>query len=256
MSHYASQLAIFHRAIVHEEHAAMLPLIKRARDNIFPAGKRLQVYLDAYEIRLEQATAMDYPALKHYVGDELFDEAIHDFVRATPSHTWNLNEYPLQFADFFCAHHHDALAQSLVRLETAITEVFWKPDSEALDVAALAECGMDALAVRVFRPRAALQLLALPREANAYLTAFRNDEPTEAIAEASEYLCLVRHPRHVQRLALDAEEYAILRALFAGKAFGAALDAVVAGSATPPEHLAAALSGYLQRWLSCGIFAA
>jgi hypothetical protein len=252
MSQYASQLHAFHRAIVHEEHAAMLPLIKRARDNEFPVSKRLQVYLDAYEIRLEQATRMDYPALEHYIGAEALQKALHAFVRATPSHVWDLNQYPLHFAEFFCRTTSDALAQSLAQLEAAITEVFWKPDSEALEPAALAAIDMEALAVRVFTPRAALKLLELPREANAYLSAFREGTETAGLAHAPEYLCVVRHPRNVQRVVLAPDEYSILQALFSGVPFGDAL----ATAAAPPETLAAALPGYLQRWLLHGMFAA
>ena len=253
MSQYASQLHAFHRAIVHEEHTAMLPLIKRARDNEFPVNKRLQVYLDAYEIRLEQATRMDYPALEHYIGAEALQEALHAFVRATPSHVWDLNHYPLHFAEFFCSTTtHDALAQSLASLEAAITEVFWKPDSEALEPSALAAMDMEALAVRVFTPRAALKLLELPREANAYLSAFREGVETEELAHAPEYLCVVRHPRNVQRMVLAPDEYKLLQALCNGVPFGDALATI----ATPPETLAAALPGYLQRWLLHGVFSA
>lgn len=254
MVNYAAQIRIFFDAIAHEGASEMLPLIARRGNQAFTPQARLDVYRYAYGARLAQAVATDHEALAHLVGDAVLAEWVHAFVLATPSHWWDLNLYPVSFSRWLAQHSNRADAVALATLESAITAAFWAPDSAPLDGAKLADGGEALLLNYVFRPRASLRLLALSHAANAYLTAFRNEAPLREMAATAEYVAVLRHPHHVQRHVLGAQEYALLNALCCGQAFGQAVDSVA--ETYGAEALQEALPYYLERWLLEGFFAA
>lgn len=236
--------------MVYGETASMLPLIKRARHNVCSPETRLGVYTKGYVLRLEGAVEVDYPALAHYIGKDAFEKAVVAYVKATPSVFWDLNLYSIGFADFLGQHSTDKAAHALARLESAIIDVFWLPDSKALEPAALAALSMDQLAGQVLPLRTACTLLALDYPAHAYLTAFREGNPPAVMEKKPEYICLIRSQNEVKRLLLDAEEYQLLALLERGETFGAALE-----QAENTERLLQQLPGYLTRWLDAGFFA-
>lgn len=253
---YAEQLRVFVEAATGSDAAPMLPLIAPTRHNHITPHTRLNVYRDGYEIRLSQATITDYPALGNLIGEEVLEEAVLAYVHATPSRFWDLNQYPIGFAAFFARHSTNQSAHALAQLESAITQVFWMADSAPLAAEALAKISPEALGDTHFTLRSALQLLRLDYAANRYLTAFRNDTPQASIAEDVEYLCLVRHPYHVQRVELDAAEYTLLSLLAQGKTFGEALDFLAETKDFNPETLVQSLQSYWQKWLQHGFFTA
>jgi hypothetical protein len=256
MADYAEQLAALHAAMIKDLPEAMLPLVKASTNKEFSPDMRVAVYRDAYEMRLTQAISSDYPALAHFIGAAALAEAVGYYIHAQPSRLWDLNLYPIGFAAWYAAHSGNASAIALAQLEAAITESFWAEDSAPLDASVLAGEGEDALASRVFTPRASLRLLALPCAANAYVNAFREDVPLDMIDATSEYIAVLRHPHHVQRVVLDAPEYALLQLLVSGVPFGAAIDRLAASPDCDVATLATALPNYLQRWLKHGFFAA
>lgn len=238
---YAAQLKILHHVMVDGASAPMLTLIKPVRHNVCSPETRLGVYTHGYTVRLEGAVEMDYPALEKYMGKDAFDTAVAAYVKATPSVFWDLNLYSIAFADFMKTHSDDTATHALASLESALIDVYWLPDSEALDPAALATLTMDALAEKTFQLRAASTLLALEYTANAYVNG-------GALEKKAEYLCVIRAHNKVQCIVLDEAEHALLTALKNGASFGAALDA-----AKDAQALAVKLPGYLARWLDIGM---
>lgn len=249
MSRYPEQLKALHRAIVHGEQDNAISLLKTARHNAFPPQSRIAVYADGYVIRLEEATASDYPALKHFMGEEAFKHMVHDYVTNTPSLFWDLNCYPAGMADYMENHSNNAAANALARLESSIASVFWASESPALEAAQLQPMDEEQLGKSRFRLRTASALLRFDYAANVYLTAFRNNAPLSQLAEGDEYLLVIRHHNEVQRLELEKNEYQLLHAIQQGFRFNDALETI-----NQPEQLAEQLSAYLQRWLENGIF--
>src|ERR1700693_1964355 len=55
------------------------------------ALERLDIYRDMYVPRMEEALAIDYPALKHFLGAEKFMRLVGRYVEAYPSRSYTLN---------------------------------------------------------------------------------------------------------------------------------------------------------------------
>ncbi|HXA65995.1 MAG TPA: DNA-binding domain-containing protein, partial [Bryobacteraceae bacterium] len=55
------------------------------------AIERLEIYRDMYLPRMEEALAIDYPALKHFLGGQEFMRLVKRYVDVYPSRSYTLN---------------------------------------------------------------------------------------------------------------------------------------------------------------------
>ena len=70
----------------------------------FDSKRRLSVYQDAYEIRLLNSLTDDFESLVSYLGENDFNQILRSFVNQSPSKTYNLGEYSVQFLKWLSAH--------------------------------------------------------------------------------------------------------------------------------------------------------
>jgi hypothetical protein len=68
-------------------------------DKIDPA-RRLRIYYDAYRLRLAEALATDYEALRRFLGDEGFNAACRAYVEARHSEHRNVRWYGSELPEF------------------------------------------------------------------------------------------------------------------------------------------------------------
>jgi hypothetical protein len=244
----------FQKAVIDGDNASVLPTI-RPHARLHPE-QQLGIYQHGYQIRLIQAIASDYPALKAYLTQPRFDALAQAYVQAHPSHTPNLDSYPHRFADYIAIHQPDTFATALATLEQAITVTFMGPESDALMPQALEGISPDAFGAMVLRLRPASRLLALAYPVNQWLDAQRHGGMVLPVPSAQPtYVYVYRHPYDVQRMELDEAAFALLSRLGQGASVGAALERM--GEETPQhmEQVAANLQDWFARWLADGVFA-
>lgn len=215
----------------------------------FPAEKQLGVYVNAYRWRLFDIVAEDYPVLKTYFGEERFDALINDFISAVPPQHFNVARYATLLPAYQRIHaSHDAFSSELCLLETAITQLADAEETEALTPEQLADMTPEALMESRLYPREALQLFAFSHPVNDYYKAVKEEVQLSAITQQPSFLAVFRHEDVVWRMDLEAQEYQLLSALFAGEAVGVALGAL-------DESAAANISEYFSRWMRNGLLA-
>ncbi|MCH2547168.1 MAG: DNA-binding domain-containing protein [Alphaproteobacteria bacterium] len=251
MQRYAQQLAALHHAVMRGEHAPMLPYIAESRAESINAQTRLDAYATGYTERLAKVTLADYPALAQYLGQAKLLEHIRAYTAITPSLHWDLNGYPQAFAEYFSQHYDDAAAQALAKLESAILQVFWAPHKEALSPQILTDMPMEILAEYRFIARPSAIILRSDYDADSYISAFRQGNTLNMIAQAPSFICVVRNYSRVERLPLDEVEYVVLSALYDAKPLG---EALASCTAAQEEALSQNLACYIQRWLEAGLF--
>lgn len=224
----------FQQALVSGSAAAQLPVYGV-----------LEAYTDGYEERLLNAVAVDYPVLKHYLGDAAFRNLLVDFVRKVPATHYNLDRYSAALPTFI---DEDTFARALAQLESAIGHVTHAPESRSLDADDLAAFTPDAFAEYSLHPRKALQLLALSYPVEAYYAAVSQGLQSVQPVKTDEYIVVFRHEDEVWRMTLEPQEYALLTHLFAGATIGEAL-----AQTDVSEDL---LFAWFGRWMRNGLLAA
>lgn len=91
----------FQDYLMHGTLKTMLPEV--APDERFSAEKRLQVYFDAYRIRLMEILKLDFPKTHTLLGDENFENAFHEYLAKHPSTHFSVRYFGQYFSDFLAS---------------------------------------------------------------------------------------------------------------------------------------------------------
>lgn len=67
------------------------------------ASARLQIYANAYALRLRDTMRQEFPVLRHICGDELFDHFTTDYLAAHPPASWTLSDLGADFPSWLAA---------------------------------------------------------------------------------------------------------------------------------------------------------
>ena len=124
MSDFARQQAEFQRGILSDDDTVLAEILdspREKRDALFG------VYRYAYGSRLVEAVRNDHELLHLYLGDEVFDEMGHAYVKAHPSQHPNLRWFSKSLPDFLRSNapysDHPVLSD-LAALEKALNDAF------------------------------------------------------------------------------------------------------------------------------------
>jgi len=237
---------------------------ERVDDVILPSRSlssrdRLQIYANAYFARLLEVLTGEYPAVAFAVGEEVFAEFALGYLNRHPSTSYTLAQlggrFPQHLAETRPPCETDApdwadFLIDLATLERLYSEVFDGPgteDSAAFDLGGIApeqwpNCRL------IFAPCVRPVRLRFP--VHEYITAVRRGEqPTPPVA-ATTHLVVSRREYIVRRVAVSADEFQLLSALFNGATVGDALSQWFAETpnGTPPIQV------WFERWTAAGYF--
>ncbi|HEX6896719.1 MAG TPA: DNA-binding domain-containing protein [Bryobacteraceae bacterium] len=247
-------------AIASEAAQAAIPAVQ-AREIVLPsktlsALERLDIYRDMYLLRMEEALSIDYPALKHFLGDDTFMRLVARYVDAYPSRSYTLNRLGDHLCDFiaqmddlprkdFC---HD-----LARLEFALTCIFDAPESPTLNAEAVQAVPADAWENAILKPVEAFRLLRFNYPVSRYLGAVDEENEFPRIARKRTWIVAYRHNYGLHRMDLTQPAYELLSSLAAGNSLGQAITSVMTRKWRPAVKQSD-LFGWFRDWMAEGFF--
>jgi hypothetical protein len=194
------------------------------------ALERLDIYRDMYLPRMEEALAIDYPALKHFLGGQEFMRLVKRYVDVHPSRSYTLNRLGDHLPEFvatlgdlpkneFCV--------DLARLEFALTMIFDANESPSLTPDAVRAVPQEAWERARLRPIEPFRLLAFDYPVSRYLGAVDGENDFPRIAAKKTWVVAYRRNYQVHRMDLSEPAYELLSALASGRAMGEAITAVL-----------------------------
>ena len=93
---------------------------------------RVEVYSDAYFLRLRDVLAEDFPQTRRVIGEDRFDKLARDYLRAFPSENPSMRHLGRRMAEFLESKTDvPSYLGQLARLEWLMSRVFDAPDAEA-----------------------------------------------------------------------------------------------------------------------------
>jgi hypothetical protein len=228
--------------------------------------QRLGIYHAMYPLRMEEALAADYPALKHFLGEQEFFALAQGYAQAFPSRSFTLNPFGRRLPDYLQATasgagngraagvRRRAFCHDLARLELAIVEAFDAPETPALDEDAIAGVPADAWEGARLVPVAAFRLLSLRYPAGAYLDSLH--DPAHAhppLRRQDSWIVVYRRSYAVYRHDLGRAAHDVLADLAAGRTVGEAVGAALKrrGTARPQAD---DLFRWFRQWAAAGLF--
>lgn len=220
--------------------------------------ERLDIYRDMYLLRMEEALAIDFPALKHFLGEDQFMKLVARYTDAHPSRSYTFNRFGDHLVDFigslddlpkkdFC---HD-----LARLEAALTTVFDAAETPALSPEAVRAVPQDAWETARLKPIGPFQLLASDYPVSLYIGAVDEENPFPRLGKKKTWVVCYRRDFHVHRMNLEHPSYELLSALASSKTVGEAIVSVMTRTWRPAVKQLQ-LFDWFRDWMSEGLFQA
>jgi hypothetical protein len=188
--------------------------------------ERLEIYHDMYLLRMEEALAADYPATKHFLGDEAFVNLARNYVQRYPSRSYTLNRLGDHLPQFFKdepEREHAAFLHDLASAELAINQAFDAEESPRLAAEQVQAIPQDAWATARLRPAASLRILETRHPVGDHLSAAKRGLPAPNARRKASYLVVWRKDYSVFQMELTRTEFVLLRSLANGTPLGEAV---------------------------------
>jgi len=221
------------------------------------SAERVEIYHGMYLLRMVEALESDYPATRHFLGEEVFEQFVADYVQTFPSRSYTLNRLGDHVPQFF-ADQPDrpdaAFLADLAHAELAITEVFDEEETPVLSAEQVAKLPQRAWPRARLRPIAALRLLALRHPVTPFFDAYKHDRPAPRPRRRAAWLAVYRHQYSVLRLELSRTEHDLLAALVGGTPLGEAV--AQAGLHVRAARREATVFRWFRTFIAEGMFAA
>jgi hypothetical protein len=219
---------------------------------------RLAIYRDGYRLRLLEALATDYWALKAVIGNDPFDALCLAYVEATPSTFRNLRWYGASVAEFLRAAapwSSEPWLSELARFEWALGVAFDSADHPVATFEAFAVLPPDAWATLTLQASGSVQLLDLRTNAPLVRKALDAElEPPAFEIQPEPITWLVwRQVHSVRYRSLSKAEGWALGALTQGASFPAICEGVCQWLS--PDEAGPHAAGWLRDWVDSGVIA-
>lgn len=227
-----------------------------AGDARLDALARLEIYANAYRLRLIEALDGDFVALKACAGPARFEEIARAYIDAHPSDHFSLRHFGRHMARFLAGvapYKDEPLLAELATFDWALTDSFDAADSAVATVEDMARIAPDAWPHLVFVPHASVQRLNLQWNAPAIWKAADKNAPLPSPEQAPYPLgwAMWRQELQIYFRSLSVDEAWALDALLRGENFAAICEGLTEW--IDAQHVAAHAAGLLKQWLADGL---
>ena len=253
MSDLARQQSDFQRGILTGDDKVLAEILDSPREK---RETLYGVYRHAYGSRLVEAMRNDHALLHSYLGDEMFDEMGHAYVKANPSEHPNLRWFSQGLPDFLkstAPYREHPVLSDLAALEKALDNAFDAKDGPVLGLADMAGFAPEIWGDLKFRAHPSAVRLDLSTNASAIWLALKNDEdpPDATTQEEPSRLLIWRQDVTPMFRDLSAEEAMMWDEAAAGLPFGVLCSMLA--TYDDPDGAAARGAGYLHGWITSGV---
>lgn len=215
------------------------------------AGSGLDVYHNAYRVRLSDCLRETFEKVFLWLGEDAFLAAARAHIEHTPPHGWTLGVYGAGFDHTLRAlYPNDPEVAELASLDWALCRAFDGSDADTVASTALASIDWD-VAVLSLVPTA--QIFDAVTNAGAIWSALSAGEspPAAALLPAPAAILVCRQGLTPCFRTVDAIEHQALKMIAAGKTFGAVCAALVERSG--PDTGVQQAGAMLGQWLHDGL---
>lgn len=220
------------------------------------ADHRLQIYANAYRIRLKETMETDHQILGQYLGDELFDKLAIEYLDAHPSSATSLRQFCdnlpafLRTDDFFCQY---PILADIAQFERLLLAAFDGAESTRADFTALQTLAPELWPDCSLRFHPSLQMFSCKSNAVESWQALKAETAPDApYYQQQRYWALWRNSERLTQFeSLNQSQYALLTGFIEGNDFAHQCEAMLNWydeQAAPMMVLQT-----LQSWFSKGI---
>jgi hypothetical protein len=221
------------------------------------AKKRLSIYYDAYRLRIIGVLANDYPNLKKYLGDDLFERTARSYINQYPSTYCNMRWVGGQMARHLqkTLRQHPVAAE-LAQFEWALGLAFDAEDAPILQLTDLAAIPPENWGDIVLKLHPSVQLLAFKHNAIMLWQALNSAQTPPNLAKLNAPCIVWRKALDSHYRSIDALEMRAIEKVMAGTTFAELCEFLQAANALENSTEDAAIqqaAQFLSNWLADGL---
>ena len=222
----------------------------------FSQQERLQIYHEAYRLRLIDALRNDYPALEAYIGKDEFIALATEFIAEYPSHHPSLRWLGKALPDFLRNHAHwkeHIEVVELAEFEWQQVMAFDAADTLLATIDELRTLPPEQWMTLTLHLHSSLQLISCYSNAPILWNSLTKDKTAIAIelTQVTQEWLMWRENLHVVYRPIDAAEAWALTAFLAQKNFADVCEGLCEWFAAEQVPMQAAQ--YLQHWIRGGL---
>lgn len=201
-------------------------------DNSDEGTLRLDIYRNAYRIRLRQVFETDHEILWTYLGDELFEQMVNGYIASHPSHFTSLRNFCDQLPDYLAStspfDQHPIIAE-IAAFERLLMDVFDAGEANRVGMTELRELSPDDWPAMRLRFHPSVQLLKTDWNSIESWKALRDDgtPPAASNAAAQHWLLWRDTDRLSQFRPIEEDEQALLAQAISGGTFSALCETLL-----------------------------
>lgn len=222
------------------------------------AEQRLHIYASGYRLRLKEAISTDFDKLFSYLGDELFEQLMDEYIDRYQSQHPSLRYYSQHICELLSSQKpfsdYPELLE-LAQIEQQFNHSFDAADCEPMSIEHIAQIAPEAWAELNIQFHASMTLLNLQKNTFAIWKALSDEEhPPEAIIEPSHWIIWRKQLVSQYREVSEAES-AILTLAINGGNFTQLCEAMLAFSdeEQAPLQVIALLQNWINEQLVCAL---
>jgi len=213
---------------------------------------RLDVYRNAYGLRLTEFLAHDYEKLRTYLGDVRFKEMAVHYIAAHPSDQPNARWFSRHLPEFLASSRHycsQPELSELARLERALSDAFDGPDENVCTMADLGAVDPELFGSISFSIASTVHRFAATTNVSSLWSSLKSDEippRPEPISKPMEIM-VWRQGSGARFRSLGDEEAMAIDSAREGVNFAVICEMIAAFE--DPDGAAMRAAGYLRGWI-------
>jgi len=217
-----------------------------------PGTARLAVYGEGYVVRIREALAEVFEAVRHLLGSTEFAVLAADYAKRHPSTDYNLSLAGRHLPEYLADSVHGRrlpFLSDLACLEWAISQAFHAFDQPPLDPARLASLPLDAWARArlVFQPSVAVVSSSWPIVDLWEARTVPRERIGIDLVDRPQRALITRHGEHVRCERVDPSQAQLLTGLLSGRALGEVCAELEASDEPPP------VAAWFSTWAGHGL---
>ncbi len=221
-------------------------------DDHASAERRLSLYAEGYKLRLKEVIEGDYEQVNAYLGDELFDQLMEQYISEYQSHHPNLRYYtqymPTLLSDSLPWSNSPEVSE-LAEIEKLFSDSFDSENCQSVTTQDLAQISPDAWPTLTIQFKQAVHLVSTQFNSFPIWQALSNENtPPELVPEPSTWL-IWRSDLISSYIEISAAETAAYKIMKRGGDFGALCEALLEfyDDEETPMQAVTLLQGWLLR---------
>jgi len=218
---------------------------------------RLNIYKNAYQVRLKEVIDNDHPILGQYLGDDLFEQMVSNYLHRHPSNYTSLRHYADHLPHFLTSQppfsEHPIISE-IAHFERLLLVAFDAANAERFSLEQLQGIADEQWPTLVFRFHPSVQLAHYNWNSVESWQALKTERtPEPASQKKNTWLLWRNHERLTEFRSLNEEELQLLQMILSGENFASICQQLLSSNSDDVSQLALS---YLVTWIEQGLLRA